>query len=132
MSVFSSPTGSPGCLDLDQTYPMSLSDDMRKDALHDLLERIAICEGLVSPNPWSGRETELQRRCTRSFINSLETQTQQQPSSQEEPDVTEQGVQQDMRVVTSVLIQLHKSVILEMTLYVTIPKPMTGTILIAR
>ena len=38
---------------------MSLSDDLREDALHDLLERIDICEGLVSPNPWSGRETEL-------------------------------------------------------------------------
>ena len=60
MSVFSSPTGSPGHLDLDQTYPMSLSDDLREDALHDLLQRIDIHEGLVSPNPWSGRETELQ------------------------------------------------------------------------
>ena len=59
MFVFSSPTGSPGCPDLDQTYPMSLSYDLREDALHDLLERIDICEGLVSPNPWSGRETEL-------------------------------------------------------------------------
>ena len=59
MSVFSSPTGSPGCPDLDQTYPMSLSDDLREDALHDLLERIDICEGLAPPNPWSGRETEL-------------------------------------------------------------------------
>ena len=58
MSVFSSPTGSP---DLDQTYPTSLSDDLREDALHDLLQRIDIREGLVSPNPWSGRETELQR-----------------------------------------------------------------------
>ena len=60
MSVFSSPTGSPGCPDLDQTYPMSLSDDLREDALHDLLQRIDIHEGLVSPNPWSSRETELQ------------------------------------------------------------------------
>ena len=60
MSVFSSPTRSPGRPDLDQTYPMSLSDDLREDALHDLLERIDIHEGLVSPNPWSGRETELQ------------------------------------------------------------------------
>ena len=59
MSVFSSPTGSPGCPDLDQMYPVSLSDDLREDALHDLLERIDIHEGLVSPNPWSGRETEL-------------------------------------------------------------------------
>ena len=59
MSVFSSPTGSPGRLDLDQTYLMSLSEDLREDALHDLLERIDICEGLVSPNLWSGRETEL-------------------------------------------------------------------------
>ena len=78
MSVFSSPTGSPGCPDLDQTYPMSLSDDLREDALHDLLQRIDTWECLVSPNPWSSRETELQRRCTQSFINSLETQTQQQ------------------------------------------------------
>ena len=61
MSVFSSPTGSPGCPDRDQTYPMSLSDDLRKDALHDLLQRIDIHEGLVSQNPWSSRETELQR-----------------------------------------------------------------------
>ena len=38
MSVFSSPTGSPGCPDLDQTYPMSISDDLREDALHDLLQ----------------------------------------------------------------------------------------------
>ena len=59
MSVFSSPTGSPGCPDLDQMYPMSLSDDLREDALHDLLERIDIHEGLVSPNPWSSRQTEL-------------------------------------------------------------------------
>ena len=59
MSVFSRPTGSPGRPDLNQTYPMSLSDDLREDALHDLLQRIDICEGLVSPNPWSGRETEL-------------------------------------------------------------------------
>ena len=59
MSVFSSPTGSPGHPDLDQTYPMSLSEDLREDALHELLERIDIHEGLVSPNPWSGRETEL-------------------------------------------------------------------------
>ena len=59
MSVFSSPTGSPGQPDLDQTYPMSLSDDLREDALHDLLERIDVHEGLVSPNPWSGRETKL-------------------------------------------------------------------------
>ena len=51
MSVFSSPTGSPGHPDLDQTYPMSLSDDLRADALRDLLQRIDICEGLVSPNP---------------------------------------------------------------------------------
>ena len=59
MSVFSSPTGSPGHPDLDQTYPMSLSDDLRGDALHDLLQRIDIHEGFVSPNPRSGRETEL-------------------------------------------------------------------------
>ena len=31
--------------DLDQTYPMSLSDDLREDALHDLLQRIDIHEG---------------------------------------------------------------------------------------
>ena len=56
MPVFSSPTGSPGQPDLDQIYPMSLLD-LREDALHDLLERTDICEGLVSPNPLSGRET---------------------------------------------------------------------------
>ena len=93
MSVFSSPTGSLGHPDLDETYPMSLSDGLREDALHDLLQRIVIHKGLVSPNPWSSRETELQQRCTQSFINSLETQTQQQPSSQVEPDATKQGVQ---------------------------------------
>ena len=59
MSVFSSPTGSPGHPDLGQTYPMSLSDDLRENALHDLLQRIDIHEDLVSPNPWSSRETEL-------------------------------------------------------------------------
>ena len=59
MSVFSSPTGSPEHPDLDQTYSMSLSDDLREDTLHDLLQRIDIHEGLVSPNPWSSRETEL-------------------------------------------------------------------------
>ena len=59
MSVLSSPTGSPGHPDLDQTYSLSLSDDLREDALHDLLQRIDICEGLVSPNPWSSREIEL-------------------------------------------------------------------------
>ena len=59
MSVFSSPTGSPGCPDLDQTYPMSLLDDLRADTLHDLLQRIDFRKGLVSPNPWSGRKTEL-------------------------------------------------------------------------
>ena len=57
MPAFSSPTGSPGQPDLDQTYPMSLLDDLREDALHDLLERTDICEGLVSPNPLSGIET---------------------------------------------------------------------------
>ena len=31
MSVFSSPTGSPGHPDLDQTYPMSLSDDLGEE-----------------------------------------------------------------------------------------------------
>ena len=56
MSVFSSLTGSPGWPDLDQTDPMSLSDDLSEDALHDLLERIDIHKGLVSLNPWSGRE----------------------------------------------------------------------------
>ena len=59
MSMFSSPTGSPGHPDLHQTYLMSLSDDLIEDTLHDLLEKIDICEGLVSQNPWSGRETEL-------------------------------------------------------------------------
>ena len=59
MSVFSSPTGSPGQPDLDQTYPMSLFEDLRENALHDWLERIDICEGLVYQNPWSGRETKL-------------------------------------------------------------------------
>ena len=59
MSVFSSLTGSAGHQDLDQTYPMSLSDDLREDTLHDLLQRIDICEGLVSQYLWSGRETEL-------------------------------------------------------------------------
>ena len=59
MSVFSNPTGSPGHPDLDQTFPMSLSNDLREDALHELLERVDIHEGLVSLNPWSGRETEL-------------------------------------------------------------------------
>ena len=60
MSVFSSPTQSPGHPDLDHMYPMSLSDDLREDALHDLLQRIYIREGLASPNPWSiDRKTEL-------------------------------------------------------------------------
>ena len=69
MSVFSSPVGSAGRQDLDKTYPMSLSEGLREDALHDLLERIDIHEGLVSPNPWSGRDTgqQLQRHCTQSF-----------------------------------------------------------------
>ena len=49
---------------------MSLSDDLREDALHDLLERIDIHKGLVSPNAWSGRETELLRCHTQSFIKS--------------------------------------------------------------
>ena len=95
LPVFSSPTGSPGHPDLDQTYPMSLSDDLREDTLHDLLQRNDLHEGLVSPNPWSSRETELWQQHTQSFMNSLETQTQQQPSSQEEPDATEQGVQHE-------------------------------------
>ena len=43
MSVFSSPTGSPGCPDLDQTFLKRLPDDLREDALHELLERIDIC-----------------------------------------------------------------------------------------
>ena len=59
MSVFSSPTGSPEHPDLDQTYPISLSDDLTEDASHDLLQGIDIHEGLVSLNPWSGRATEL-------------------------------------------------------------------------
>ena len=91
MSVFSSPVGSPGWPDLDQTYQMSLSDDLKEDASHDLLERVDIHEGLVSLNSCSGRETELQWCHTQSFINSLETQTQQSP--QVEQDSTEQGVQ---------------------------------------
>ena len=33
MSVFSSPIGSPGHPDVDQTYPMSLSDDLRQDRM---------------------------------------------------------------------------------------------------
>ena len=69
---------------------MSLSDDLREDALHDLLERIDICEGLVSPNPWSGRETKLCH--TQSFINSLETQTKLSQVEQH-PNDTEQGAQ---------------------------------------
>ena len=59
MSVFSSPTGSPGHPDLDQTHPMSLSDDLREDALHDLLQRIDIRGRFSVPKSWSGRETEL-------------------------------------------------------------------------
>ena len=38
---------------------------------------------------------------------------------------------ENMRVITSVLIQIHKFIILEMTLEVTIPKPVTGMISIA-
>ena len=49
----------------------------------------------MSPNPWSGRKTELQRWHTQLFIDSLESRTQQQPTSQVEPDVTEQGVQHE-------------------------------------
>ena len=98
MSVFSSPTGSPGRLDLDQTYPMSLSDDLREDALHVLLERIDIHEGLVSPNPWSERETELQQHHTQSFINSLQTQTQQPSQVEQEPN--ELGVQHESHHVS--------------------------------
>ena len=60
MFVFSGPTRSPGWPDLDQTYSMSYSGDLREDALHDLLERIDIHEGLVSPNPWSSRDTDHQ------------------------------------------------------------------------
>ena len=59
MSLFPGPTGSPGHPDLDQTYPMTLSDDLRKDTFHDLLHRIDIHEGLVSLSSWSSRETEL-------------------------------------------------------------------------
>ena len=79
---------------------MSLSKGLREDALHDLLERIDICEGLVSPNPWSRRETELQQRCTQSFINSLEAQMQQSPQVEQEPNGTEQGVQQESHHVS--------------------------------
>ena len=85
MSVFSSPTGSPVWPHLDQTYPMTLSDDLREDVLHELLERIDIHEGLVSPNPWSGQETELRQHRTQSFINSLEAQTQQSSQVKQEP-----------------------------------------------
>ena len=76
--MFSSPVGSPGHPDLDQTFPMSLSDDLREDVLHDLLEKIDIHEGLVSPNPWSSRDTDhqLQQHRTQSFINSLDSQAQ--------------------------------------------------------
>ena len=91
--LFSSPTGSPRWPDLDQTYPMSLSDDLREDALHELLERIDIREGLTSPNPWSGWETELRQCRTQSFINSLEAQTQQSPQVEQEPVGVEQGAQ---------------------------------------
>ena len=66
---------------------------MREDALHDLLERIDIPEGLLSPNPWSGRETDLQRCHTQSFINSLETQTQQSPQVEREPIGAERRAQ---------------------------------------
>ena len=37
----------------------------------------------------------------------------------------------NLGVITSVLIQLHKSIILQMTQHITVPKPVTGTILIA-
>ena len=78
MSVFSSSVGSPGCPDLDQVYPMEVSDDLREDASHELLERINIHEGIRSPNPWSGGDTNQQLgQChTQSFINSLETLAQ--------------------------------------------------------
>ena len=82
------------------TYPVSLSDDLREDALHDLLERINIHEGLLSPNPWSGRKTELWWCCTQSFINSLETQTQQPSQVEQEPYSTEQGIQCDSHPVS--------------------------------
>ena len=88
MSVFSSPMGSPGWPDLDQSYPISLSDDLREDALHDLMERIDIREGLVSPNPWSGTETKWWQHRTQPFV-SLETQTQQSPQAEQEPNSAE-------------------------------------------
>ena len=46
-----------------------------------------------------------------SFINSLETQTQQQPSSQEEPDATEQGVhheRESRHVTIDTTPQVHR------------------------
>ena len=79
---------------------MSLSDDLREDAFHDLLERIDIHEGLVSPNPWSGRETELQQCRTQSFMNSLETQTQQPSQVEQDPNGTEQGVHRESHRVS--------------------------------
>ena len=115
--MFSSPTGSPGRPDLDQTYPMSLSDDLREDALHDLLERIDIREGLVSPNPWSGRETELQRHCTQSFTNSLEAQTQ--PTSQVEEVLNKEfNVKAIMSVLTTPQVHHFRDTL---NLEVTIP-----------
>ena len=53
----------------------------------------------MSPNPWSGRETELRQHCTQSFINSLEAQTQ--PSQvEQEPNGTDQGVQHESHHVS--------------------------------
>ena len=71
---------------------------------------------------------------THSFINHLETQTQQQPSCQVEPNATEQGVQHEHESCTSVLIQHPKFIIIEITLNLegTVPEHMTGTILIAQ
>ena len=87
---------------------MRLSDDLREDALRDLLQRIDIREGLVSPNPWSGRETELRQWHTQSFINSLETQTQQQQTFQVEPEGAEQGVQcESHHVSIDMTLQVH-------------------------
>ena len=126
MFVFSSPTGSPGHPDLDQTYP-SLSDDLREDALHDLLERIDIHEGLVSTNPWSGRETELRQQHTQSFI-VLKYRHSNRPLKWNQMLLNKVF---NMKAVMSVLIQLPKSVVLGITLNleVAVPVPMILMIL---
>ena len=60
MSVFTSAVGSPGHPDLDQTFPMEASGDLRDDALHELLERIEMHDSIRSPNPWSDEDHEKQ------------------------------------------------------------------------